>query len=90
MVSPTAGQAPVQINADANLYALELDKDKSVEFKVAVNRQAYLVQIEGKAKINGINLNTRDALESVEESLVIKALDTSHVLIIEMKKGTIS
>jgi len=90
MVSPTVGHAPVQINADTNIYALELEKGKSVEFKVAVNRQAYLVQIEGMAKINGIHLNARDALESVEESLAIKALDTSHFLIIEMKKDTIS
>lgn len=44
------------------------------------------MQIEGSSEINNIILNDRDALEIVEEDIIIKAKDTSHVLIIEMKK----
>jgi redox-sensitive bicupin YhaK (pirin superfamily) len=90
MVSPKAGGAPVQIYVDANLYALELEEDRGMEFKVGVDRQAYLVQIEGKSSVNGLALDARDSLESVEESFMIKTLEKSHFLIIEMKKDALS
>lgn len=38
-------------------------------------------------EINNILLNDRDALEIVEEDIIIKSKDTSHILIIEMKKN---
>ena len=43
-----------------------------------------MVQIEGSSAVNGIELKTRDGLESIGESLEIKALEKSHILIIEM------
>lgn len=86
IVSDTKGNSPVKINQDANIYVLELDKDKEIDFKVETGRQAYLVQIEGSSTINNILLNDRDALEIVEENITIKSQDLSHVLIIEMKK----
>lgn len=86
LVSPQEGGAPVHLNADANFYALELDNGLEMEFNVKADRQAYIVQIEGSSDINGVELNAKDALESVGEPLRIKALETTHVLIIEMKK----
>ncbi|AZV41732.1 pirin [Peribacillus asahii] len=86
MVSSKEGSAPIQINQDANLYALELDPGKEISFPVKEGRQAYLVQIEGSSTINELTLNARDALEIVEEDIHIKANDTSHVLVIEMVK----
>ncbi|MFJ8257268.1 pirin family protein [Peribacillus asahii] len=86
MVSGKEGSAPIQINQDANLYALELDSGKEISFPVKEGRQAYLVQIEGSSTINELTLNARDALEIVEEDIHIKANDTSHVLVIEMVK----
>ncbi|MFJ8244461.1 pirin family protein [Peribacillus asahii] len=86
MVSNKEGSAPIQINQDANLYALELDPGKEISFPVKEGRQAYLVQIEGSSTINELTLNARDALEIVEEDIHIKANDTSHVLVIEMVK----
>ncbi|AIF54174.1 pirin family protein [Pelosinus sp. UFO1] len=87
MVSPKAGGASVKIHSDASLYALELDKGLYMDFNVGVDRQVYLIQIEGASDVNGLVLNAKDAAESVEESLVIKALETSHLLIVEMKKA---
>ncbi|MFB5282540.1 pirin family protein [Peribacillus sp. Hz7] len=86
MVSGKEGSAPIQINQDANLYALELDSSKEISFPVKEGRQAYLVQIEGSSTINELTLNARDALEIVEEDIHIKANETSHVLVIEMVK----
>ena len=67
-------------------FELHPHKDKEIDFKVGEGRQAYLLQIEGSSEINDILLNDRDALEIVEEDILIKAKNTSHVLVIEMKK----
>lgn len=87
LASGQGGGAPVQLRADVNFYALELDNGLEMEFDVKPDRQAYVVQIEGSSDINGVELNAKDALESVGESLHIKALETMHILIIEMKKA---
>ena len=86
MVSSKEGTAPIKVNQDVNLYSLELDQDKEISFPVNTGRQAYLVQIEGNSTINDITLDTRDAMEIVEEDIQIKTNETSHFLIVEMKK----
>ncbi len=86
IVSSKEGNAPIKINQDVNLFVLELDKDNEIEFKVGEGRQAYLVQIEGRSDINNIILDMRDGLEIIEEDIKIKAIETSHFLVIEMKK----
>ncbi len=42
------------------------------------------MQIEGASSVNGIDLRERDALETVGEDLVIRAEETSHLLVVEM------
>lgn len=86
MVSGLNGNAPIKINQDANIYSLELEEGKEITFPVKEGRQAYLVQIEGTSVINDIELSDRDGMEIVEEDIQIKAVETSHILIIEMKK----
>lgn len=86
IVSSKEGNAPIKINQDSNIFVLELDKDNEIDFKVGVNRQSYLVQIEGLSQVNNISLHMRDAMEITEEDIKIKALETSHFLVIEMKK----
>jgi quercetin 2,3-dioxygenase len=86
-VSNKTGTAPIKVNQDVNFYALELDADKEITFPVKEGRQAYLVQIEGSSFINNINLAERDALEIIEEDITIKSKNTSHFLLIEMKKS---
>jgi len=80
------GLAPIKINQDVNGYVIDLDRRQKLTFEVAPGRQAYLVQIEGSSLINGITLNQRDALEVIEESILIKSLGEAHILIVEMKK----
>ena len=86
IVSSKDGDAAIKINQDANFYVLEIDEGKEIDFQVGSNRQAYLVQIEVNSTINNLELNERDALEIVEEDILIKADKKSHVLVIEMKK----
>ncbi|MBV7507902.1 pirin family protein [Neobacillus pocheonensis] len=86
MVSDINGNAPIKINQEANIYSLELEQGKNIEFPVKEGRQSYLVQIEGTSVINNVELNDRDGLEIVEENISIKAVETAHILIIEMEK----
>lgn len=79
-------EVPIKINQDVNIYLLELDKNHKINFPIANNRQAYLVQIEGKSVINQNILDAKDALEIVEEDIMIQAKETSHFIIIEMQK----
>lgn len=86
MVSSKSGNAPIKINQDMSVYSLELSQGKEISFPVNEKRQAYLVQIEGSSTINNIELNDGDALEIVEEEILIQAKENSHILILEMKK----
>lgn len=85
-VSSKSGKAPIRINQDVNFYAIQMEDGKIENFSVGKDRQAYLVQIEGKSLINKIEMNTRDGLETVGENLEIHAIGKSHILIIEMAK----
>ncbi len=86
MVSSKGGNAPIKINQDINIYSLELETGREILFPVKEGRQAYLMQIEGDSLINQLELDTKDAMEIVEEDIQLKASDDSHYLIIEMNK----
>ena len=87
IVSSTEGNAPIKIHQDANIYVIELSEGNTITFPVKENRQAYLIQIEGNAIINELQLVARDALEIVEEDIKISAKTISHFIIIEMAKA---
>ncbi|MCB2300686.1 pirin family protein [Clostridium tagluense] len=87
MVSSNQGDAAIKVNQDVNIFTLELEEDNEMDYSVKADRQAYLVQIEGKSNINGITLNERDAMEIVEEDIKIKAKVLSHFIVVEMKKS---
>jgi len=78
--------APIRIHADANLFAAEITDGQSLAFPVDAGRQAYLVLVEGAAKIGDRSLAARDAMEIVEEGIEIQATNHAHVLVVEMKK----
>lgn len=78
--------AHLQIHQDVNIYATIIDKNSNADFIVAKGRQAYMLLIEGKAKVSDIILKERDALEIIEEDITISALEKAHILIIEMGK----
>ena len=86
MVSGRNGNAPIKVNQDVNFYSLELEQGKELDFKVGENRQAYYIQIEGNAVVNGEKIEERDGAEIIEETLYIQALTKAHILVIEMKK----
>jgi redox-sensitive bicupin YhaK (pirin superfamily) len=86
IVSDKKGDGVIKINQDVNFYVLELEADGDIDFSTEKGRQAYLIQIEGTSEINDIIIDERDALEIIEENITIKARQTSHFMVIEMKK----
>lgn len=84
IVSPKGGAAPIQLNQDANIFVTYLESGRTLDFEIKTGRQAYLVQIEGTSKVNGITLHTRDALEITQESITVNAEEASHQLLIEL------
>lgn len=87
MVSSKSGNAPIKINQDFNIYSIELDVNKEITFPINEGRQAYILQVEGDSQLNEIYLTEKDAAEVTEENIYIKAKTTSHILVLEMKKG---
>ncbi len=88
IVSSQEGNAEIKIHQDVNFYVSELEKDKTLEYKIDKNRQVYFVQIEGTSTINGIELNYGDAMEITKENkITINAISNSHFLFIEMKEA---
>ena len=79
-------EAPIRVHADILMVASELDPEKELSFTVKPGRQAYLAVAEGEAIVNGISLTARDAMEIIEEDIVIKTEKGTHVLLMEMKK----
>ncbi len=86
IASSKAGDGEIKINQNVNIYIGELDAGHAIDFTVAKGRQAYVIQIEGKSEYNQVELGTRDALESIEQSFEINPLTKAHIMIIELKK----
>ncbi len=78
------GEAPVKIHQDAHIFACYLEPGKELSFDVKPGRQAYLVNIEGKLEVSGVELNMRDSIEVSEEEMQFKTAEGSHFLFIEM------
>jgi hypothetical protein len=85
IVSSNKGLSPIKIYQDVNFFVSELEKEKTLDFKISGNRQIYFVQIEGSSILNGIILNSGDAAEITNENnLRIESIENSHFLFIEM------
>jgi len=88
LLSSQEGNAKIKIYQDINIYVSQLNKEKSLEYKIDENRQVYFVQIEGSSRVNNIELNHGDALEVIKENMLnIQAISNSHFLFIEMKES---
>lgn len=81
---------PIKINQDANIHVAEIDAGTSTPFSVGEGRQAYVLLMEGEAKISHASgehtLERHDAAEvKGPNQLQVQAVSPSaHVLIVEM------
>ena len=80
--------APIKIHADANVHATFLTAGKSIDFEIDASRQAYLVLLEGDAKVENIEMTERDALEIIGQNITITTANGAHLYIIENAEMT--
>lgn len=79
-------QAPILIHQDMRISVISLDANKSIDYELASDRQAYLIQIEGEGELNGEKMQMRDAAQIIDESIQLKAINDSHYILFDMKK----
>lgn len=77
------GNAPLQINQDAYIYAGHLQKNTSLRHKI--HNQAYVLLSEGKILLDGKEMASGDGAEITQTSSIeITAQDASEILIIDV------
>lgn len=77
------GRAPLTINQDARIYAGNLTKAASINHQI--KGSAYLVVIEGRLTVDGVQLNQGDGAEITGTSdITLQPITDSKVLLIEI------
>lgn len=94
-VRNTATKTPVEISQDTDAYASELELGQKIVHEQSSGRQAYLVCLEGKVKVNGKELERQDACEIAGGGAIeIEATEVeetengnlAHILMFTMKE----
>ncbi len=90
--SANKDQAPLYLNQDVNFYVSEITSEQAkISFALKADRQAYINNFEGSAKIKGlVDLDERDSLEIAgpAELEFTSSQGQAHFIIIEMAKET--
>jgi len=73
------------IHQDANIYATILDGDERVHLALAPRRGAYVQVARGQLQVNGITLDTGDALQVTDEAqLTLENANDAEVLVFDL------
>ncbi|RED16512.1 pirin family protein [Parasphingopyxis lamellibrachiae] len=82
-------QGALWIRADARLSGATLTSGTEIEHEIAEGYRGYLVVSEGRLRVNGVDLDARDAAAIADEpSLSIEALDDTEFLLAEVPAAT--
>jgi len=76
--------APIRVHADINVFAAVLSEGESLDFKLAPDRQAYMVLFEGDAMVENIEMTERDALEIIKQNVTITTKRYAHLYVVDM------
>ena len=75
----------LHIHQNASIYVSSLSKGSNVEHRLSPERKAYVFSIDGKAKINGIPLGTRDAAwVEGESNISIQAESPTELILLDL------
>lgn len=86
IVGPKGSGAKIDIYQDASMYASEIDAGKKLDFELQKGRALYVKVMEGSADINGTTFSQGDAAKVEDETLHVKAIESLHLLLVEMAK----
>jgi redox-sensitive bicupin YhaK (pirin superfamily) len=80
-------EGSVLIHQDASLYAAILNGDDEVAHPLAAGRLAYVHVIRGRVEVNGVALNTGDALKlGDEERVTLARADAAELLLFDLPR----
>ena len=72
------------IRADARVLGANLKAGETAEYRLGLDRHAYLVPATGKVEVNGVEVGTRDGLAIRDEAVLnVKALEDSEVVLVD-------
>jgi redox-sensitive bicupin YhaK (pirin superfamily) len=84
-------QNTLQIHQDVNVFVTELLRDEQIQFATNINRQIYLVCMEGKVTTHHLELEQHGALQIYnEDKTVFKAIEDSQLLLVEMAAASVN
>ena len=92
IVSSHKGSAPIKIGQEASVSVGEFSKDKIYTCKIDEFKYSYLVLVEGKIEVDGVELSSGDAIESDSNlaNQVYEALGFDVNITLETEKGNVS
>jgi len=80
-----AGSPALTLNADAAVLAGTLAANQTTTLRLAANRAAYLVPVNGSVTINGLTAGPRDGVAISDESEVtITATEPTELVVVEV------
>ena len=76
------------ISQDADISVSEVDQGVRLAFAIPDKRQAYLVCLEGRLGVNGLELKTGSAIKAIGEAeLLLEALEAAHLLMVQVAES---
>lgn len=89
IISPDGRDNSIRINQDVEIYQINLESDKKIDFKTTENRKIWFQIAEGSIEVNSQILKAGDGLAIIDEkdSIELKGLDEkSDILIFNLRK----
>ena len=85
IVAPDDEQGAISINQDAYFSLLNLEERHSISYQPRNNQNGvYIFMISGSAKLDGLNLETRDGVEVSDTlTITVEATENAEILWIE-------
>jgi redox-sensitive bicupin YhaK (pirin superfamily) len=85
VASPDGADGSLTIHQDARIYLATLHEGTSVRHDLTTGRHAWLQVLRGQVKVNGIHLQTSDALAASEERLLtIVAEQPAEIMLFDL------
>ncbi len=85
VASPDGAQDSVTIHQDARIYAGLFDGAERANHSLAAGRKAYVHLVRGKLSVNGMSLETGDALKaSGVADIIVEKGDAAEVLLFDL------
>lgn len=84
LIASSTDDTLINIHQDVRVWLIQLESNQTAPFEVTKGHQAYLIQLEGKSRINEEQMKARDGLEIYEDFIEIQASEESHFMLIEM------